>query len=53
MTVTRFRQSYDEVFGEETPTNDRQSLYRMIAWRIQALAEGGLPKRAPPRTRNC
>ncbi|HKE26900.1 MAG TPA: DUF2924 domain-containing protein [Bryobacteraceae bacterium] len=42
MTVTQLRQKYAEVFGEETRSNNKQFLYRRVAWRIQALAEGGL-----------
>ncbi len=49
MTVTRLRQKYAEVFGEETRSNNRQFLFRRIAWRIQALAEGGLSERARRR----
>src|SRR5262249_52808079 len=41
MTVTQLRQKYADVFGEETRSNNKQFLYRRIAWRIQALAEGG------------
>ncbi len=40
MTVTQLRQKYAEVFGEETRSNNKQFLYRRIAWRIQALSEG-------------
>ena len=49
MTVTQVRQKYTEVFGEETRSNNKQFLYRRIAWRIQALAEGGLSERARRR----
>jgi hypothetical protein len=49
MTVTKLRQQYAEVFGEETRSNNKQFLYRRIAWRIQALAEGGLSERARRR----
>ncbi|MCL4488398.1 MAG: DUF2924 domain-containing protein [Chloroflexi bacterium] len=46
MTVPQLRKKYAEVFGEESRSNNRQFLYRRIAWRIQALAEGGLSERA-------
>jgi len=46
MTVGQLRQKYLEVFGEESRSNHKQFLFRRIAWRIQALAEGGLSERA-------
>ena len=46
MTVGQLKQKYIQVFGEETRSNNRQFLFRRIAWRIQALAEGGLSERA-------
>ena len=49
MTVGQLRQKYVEVFGEETRSNHKQFLFRRIAWRIQALAEGGLSERARRR----
>ena len=49
MTVTQLRQKYLEVFGEESRSNHKQFLFRRIAWRIQALAEGGLSERARRR----
>jgi hypothetical protein len=42
MTVGQLRPKYLQVFGEESRSNHRQFLFRRIAWRIQALAEGGL-----------
>jgi hypothetical protein len=36
-------------FGEESRSNHKQFLFRRIAWRIQALAEGGLSERARRR----
>jgi DUF2924 family protein len=49
MTVGQLRQKHVEVFGEESRSNHRRFLFRRIAWRIQALAEGGLSKRARRR----
>ena len=46
MTAGQLRQKYKEFFGEESRSNHRQFLFRRIAWRIQALAEGGLSERA-------
>jgi hypothetical protein len=49
MTVTQLRRRYAEVFGEETKSGNRQWLFRRIAWRIQAIAFGGLSERARQR----
>ena len=49
MTVKQLRQKHMEVFGEESRSFNRQFLYRRIAWRVQALAEGGLSERAHRR----
>jgi hypothetical protein len=49
MAVGQLRQKYMEAFGEESRSNHKQFLFRRIAWRIQAIAEGGLSKRARRR----
>ncbi len=49
MTVGQLRKKYLEVFGEQSRSNHKQFLFRRIAWRIQALAEGGLSERARRR----
>jgi len=49
MTVGELREKYKEVFGEESRSNHKQFLFRRIAWRVQALAEGGLSERARRR----
>ena len=49
MTVGQLRQKYIEAFGEESRSSHKQFLFRRIAWRIQALAEGGLSERAHRR----
>jgi len=49
MTVCQLRRKHAEVFGEETQSHHKQHLFRRIAWRIQALAEGGLSERARRR----
>ena len=49
MTVSQLRREYLDVFGEESRSNHKQFLFRRIAWRIQALAEGGLSERARRR----
>ena len=49
MTVAQLKKKYMEVFGEETRSHHKHFLFRRIAWRIQALAEGGLSERARRR----
>ena len=49
MNVGQLSQKYQEVFGEESRSNHKQFLFRRIAWRIQALAEGGLSERVRRR----
>jgi hypothetical protein len=49
MTVGQLKQKYLEIFGEESRSNHKQFLFRRIAWRIQAIAEGGLSERARRR----
>ena len=43
------RDRYLELFLEEPGTRHREQLFRRIAWRLQALAEGGLSERALKR----
>ena len=40
---------YYEVFGEESRSSNRAHLFRRMAWRLQAQAEGGLSERAQKR----
>jgi hypothetical protein len=49
MTLTPLKKKYVEVFGEENRSHHKHFLFRRIAWRIQALAEGGLSERARRR----
>ena len=49
LPVSQLRQKYLEVFGEASRSNHKQFLFRRIAWRIQANAEGGLSERARRR----
>ncbi|HEY7310745.1 MAG TPA: DUF2924 domain-containing protein [Gemmataceae bacterium] len=49
LTVKELRSRYAEAFGEDTNTNNRAWLIKRIAWRVQALAEGGLSERARRR----
>lgn len=48
-SLTALRQKYREVFAEETRCRHREHLFRRIAWRLQALAEGDLTERARER----
>src|SRR5215469_5885372 len=49
LTVKELRSRYAEAFGECTNANNRDWLIKRIAWRVQALAEGGLTERARRR----
>jgi hypothetical protein len=49
-TLAALRAKYREVFQEETRVRHREHLFRRIAWRLQALAEGDLSERARGRT---
>jgi hypothetical protein len=49
LTVPQLRARYAEVFAETTNANNRTWLVKKIAWRLQALAEGGLSERARQR----
>ena len=49
LSVNRLRERYAEVYGEATPGRNKAWLVKRIAWRIQALAEGGLCERASAR----
>src|SRR5580658_6393458 len=48
-TLAALREKYREVFQEETRVRHREHLFRRIAWRLQALAEGDLSERARGR----
>jgi hypothetical protein len=45
-SLTALREKYREAFQEETRSRHREQLFRRIAWRLQALAEGDLSERA-------
>jgi hypothetical protein len=49
LTLPQLQARYAEDFGEQARTNNRTWLLRRLAWRIQALAEGGLSERARRR----
>src|SRR5580704_478672 len=48
-TLAGLREKYREVFHEEARSRHREHLFRRIAWRLQALAEGDLSARARGR----
>jgi hypothetical protein len=48
-SLAALREKYREVFQEETLCRHREHLFRRIAWRLQALAEGDLSERARGR----
>ena len=48
-SLAALREKYREVFREETRVRHREHLFRRIAWRLQALAEGDLSQRARGR----
>ncbi len=48
-SMADLREKYKEVFHEETRCRHREHLFRRIAWRLQALAEGDLSERARGR----
>ena len=48
-SLTALREKYREAFQEETRSRHREHLFRRIAWRLQALAEGDLSERARVR----
>src|ERR1051325_4203970 len=48
-TLAELRAKFQQVFHEPTRSRHRQHLFRLIAWRLQALAEGDLTDRARTR----
>jgi len=49
LNVVALRRKYHDVFGEESRSSNKEFLFRRIAWRLQANAEGGLSERARHR----
>ena len=48
-SLSDLREKFREVFQEEARSRHREHLFRRIAWRLQALAEGDLSERARGR----
>jgi Protein of unknown function (DUF2924) len=46
LNVIALRKKYQQMFGDESRSSNKQYLFRRIAWRLQANAEGGLSERA-------
>jgi len=49
LTAKELKTLYGELFGEASPASNQVHLYRRLAWRLQALAEGELSERARER----
>lgn len=49
LKVKELQRRYRELFGEESPSSNAQHLFRRLAWRLQAQAEGDLSERARER----
>ena len=48
LKIPVLKKQYRELFGEESKSSNKQFLFRRIAWRLQANAEGDLSERARP-----
>ena len=46
MSVPKLAEKHRELYGEPTRSRNRDYLKKRLAWRIQELAEGGLPESA-------
>jgi hypothetical protein len=49
LSFAELKETYQQLFGDRSRTANRQYLFRRIAWRLQALAEGDLSTRARNR----
>jgi hypothetical protein len=49
LKVKALKARYQDLFGEPSPSSNRAHLFRQIAWRLQARAEGDLSERARQR----
>ena len=47
--IVALKKKYQEVFKDASQSSNKQYLFRRIAWRLQANAEGGLSERARHR----
>jgi hypothetical protein len=46
LTTAQLRLKYQDLFGQPSHSNHKNYLFRRLAWRLQALAQGGLSERA-------
>src|ERR1700693_6327569 len=46
LNVITLRKKYQQIFGGESKSSNKQYLFRRISWPLQANAEGGLSDRA-------
>jgi hypothetical protein len=46
LTTAQLQLKYRELFGQASHSNHKDYLFRRVAWRVQAVAEGGLSERA-------
>jgi hypothetical protein len=46
LRIPALKERFQELFGEAPKSSNKQFLFRRIAWRLQANAEGGLSERA-------
>ena len=51
MTIAQLQEKWEEVWQEPCRSKNKKHLRKRIAWRIQALAYGGLSQRALDRAR--
>lgn len=51
LSTAALKNRYREWFGEESPSYNREHLFRRIAWRMQARVSGGLAPEARERAR--
>ena len=49
LKTKQLQERYRELFGEASPSCNSQHLFRRIAWRLQARANGGLSETATQR----
>jgi len=45
LTTAQLQLKYRELFGQPSHSNHKDYLFRRVAWRLQAVAEGGLSER--------
>ena len=46
LNIVALQKKYQQIFGDASKSSNKQYLFRRIAWRLQANAEGGLSERA-------